>query len=662
MMTGMRSFKLEFNFKENFSARIFIVIALLIITISVAFTVFFVHQQSKSIKESLVKEGELLAKTLAYNGRLGVFAENEDLLKDPVEGVMHNDDVARVRVFNYEGMTLTDWHKKEEGAPRKNAVDKKANVQAVINIVKISNEHLYFQEGNRLEFWAPVISDAAHFTDEALLLTQDVAKGNHRIIGFVNVTLDREVLDRAFRSLLLKSSFIALVCILAGLIATYYTARKISGPLNKLTERVNAMGSDASVKMLPVETGDEIGKLATAFNKMAESLQKKEVEKEHLEEQIRHAQKMEAVGTLAGGIAHDFNNLLTAIIGYGILLQNGLTRKSALSNYIEQILSAAERGANLTQRLLAFSRKQIINPKPLNLNQIVINLYDILLRLIGENIELKLNLAKDDVIVKADEGQMDQVIINLVSNARDAMPEGGTITISTLITEIPGEKPGGTGTIDPGFYGALTVADTGTGIDPETRERIFDPFFTTKEVGRGTGLGLSIVYGIVQQHNGYIDVDSRADHMTSFTVLLPFFESTIEIKRMETLLLPRGNKETVLLAEDDRAVRNLAKHILSKYGYNIIEATDGEDAVRKFLENRNEIQILLLDVIMPKMSGKQAYDSIVKIRPDIKALFISGYPFEVMSKQGILHEGIHFISKPLQPGALLVKLREVLES
>jgi CheY-like chemotaxis protein len=266
------------------------------------------------------------------------------------------------------------------------------------------------------------------------------------------------------------------------------------------------------------------------------------------------------------------------------------------------------------------------------------------------------------VITKADESQMDQVIINLVTNAKDAMPNGGTISLFTHIIELPKLNSSYSNEIKPGIYAALTVSDSGIGIIPETRERIFDPFFTTKETGKGTGLGLSIVYGIVQQHNGYIEVDSQPNLGTSVTVLLPFFERTIETKRMENLLLPKGNKETVLLAEDDRLVRNLTRHILLKYGYNVVEAVDGEDAVRKFQANKDKIDLLLLDVIMPKLNGKQVQEKITRIQPEIRTLFMSGYPFEIMSSQGILEEGAYFISKPLQPGALLMKLREVLET
>ncbi len=662
-MKTLRILNISKAFKENFTAKIFIVIALLIIIISVCFTTFLIRQQSKAVKESLIREGELLTRMLAYNGRLGVFAENENLLKDPVEGIMQNRDVVRVRVLNYEGILLKENRKSSWETFPESSDYENSRMKKTISILREYNEPYYFQDKDYFEFWSPVLTDSEYFTDETLIYTDNLKKkSSSRTIGFVNVTIDKKVLNKTQSTLLFKSFAIAAICLITGLLVAYRVAKTISRPLNRLTERVDAMGTDASVKNLPVETNDEIGKLASVFNKMAESLRKRETEKELLEERIRHAQKMEAVGTLAGGVAHDFNNILTAIIGYGILLQNGLTGKSALSNYIEQMLAAAERAANLTQRLLAFSRKQVISPKPVNLNSVIMNLFDILLRLVGENIDLKLNLTKDDVIVKADEGHMDQVIINLVTNAKDALSSGGAITISSQIVDLPTRKIIGSSNYNPGIYGALIVSDTGSGMSPETRDRIFDPFYTTKDIGKGTGLGLSIVYGIVQQHNGFIEVDSHPLGGTTFTILLPFFEPTIEMKRMENLLLPHGKKEFVLLAEDDKLVRNLARHILLKYGYQVVEAVDGEDAVNRFLENRDSIDLLLLDVMMPKMNGKQAYEEISRISPDIKALFMSGYPFDVMSRQGILEGGIHFISKPLQPGALLSKLREVLDA
>ena len=370
---------------------------------------------------------------------------------------------------------------------------------------------------------------------------------------------------------------------------------------------------------------------------------------------------MEAIGTLAGGIAHDFNNILTAIIGYGNLLQMQLDEDSPSIHNVEQILASAERATNLTQNLLAFSRKQLINPRPINLNESIKDVKKLLAMLIREDIEIKVELTREDLVVMADSGQIEEVLMNLATNARDAMPDGGVLTIATESVELNREFFKAGDHERPGRYGLLSVTDTGIGMDEKTKEKIFDPFFTTKEVGKGTGLGLSMIYGIVKQHEGYLDVSSNPGEGTTFRIYLPLVEAEVEKKKSKSLYPPAGGTETVLLAEDDESVRMLIKEVLERSGYEVIEAIDGEDAVRKFMENEEKIQIFLTDVVMPKKNGKEVYEEIIKTKPDIKALFISGYASDVIHKQGIIEEGINFISKPVLPEVRLRKIREVLD-
>ncbi len=385
-------------------------------------------------------------------------------------------------------------------------------------------------------------------------------------------------------------------------------------------------------------------------------------EKMKLESQLRHAQKMEAVGHLAGGVAHDFNNILTAIVGYGYLLKMKMKEEDPLSYNVDQILASVERGAGLTQSLLAFSRKQVMNPKPANLNKVIESVYKLLKRLVSEDIELKTVLAKEDVTIMADSGQIEQVLMNLVTNARDAMPHGGTVSIETKRIELDDEfiKSHGFGT--PGIYALITICDTGIGMDKETKEKIFEPFFTTKEMGKGTGLGLAIVFGIIKQHNGYINVYSEPGQGTTFRIYLPVIQSGVKDIKPEEQLTPPGGKETILLAEDDEPARKLTKIVLEEFGYTVIESVDGEDAVEKYMENRNLIRLLILDIIMPKKDGKKAYEEIRKISPDIKALFTSGYTADIINQKGIFKERLNFISKPVTPQDLLRKVREILDA
>ncbi len=382
-----------------------------------------------------------------------------------------------------------------------------------------------------------------------------------------------------------------------------------------------------------------------------------------LEEQLRQAQKMESVGLLAGGVAHDFNNVLTAIIGYGNLLQMKLAKTDPLRSYAENIITTAQRAAQLTQSLLAFSRKQVINPVPIELNGIILRVEKLLKRLIREDIELITRLAPADTTVMADSVQVEQVLMNLVTNARDAMPGGGTLTISTEIEELHKDLVAVHGYGKPGTYVRLSIADTGAGMDERTRERIFEPFFTTKEMGKGTGLGLASVYGLIKQHQGFIDVESEPGRGTTFHVYFP----ALKLKRgtekagapAEEVL--KGGTETLLVAEDDEIIRTLTSSILTEFGYTVIVAKDGNDAVSVFRENRDRINLLLLDVIMPRKSGKDACEEMRSIKPDIKVLFISGYSADMISKEGILEKGSGFISKPVSPSELLRKVREALD-
>ena len=384
-------------------------------------------------------------------------------------------------------------------------------------------------------------------------------------------------------------------------------------------------------------------------------------EQRRLEEQVRHSQKLESIGQLAAGISHDFNNILTAIIGYSNLLTMKRKEDELTKNYANQILVLSEKAANLTHGLLAFSRKQIISPRPVDINEIIKRVEKILTRVIGETIELKTHLFDKALIVNADSIQIEQILINLATNARDAMPNGGSLSISTGQTEIDNKFINTHGYGDVGKYALLSVSDTGAGIDEEAKKKIFEPFYTTKEVGKGTGLGLSIAYGIIKQHNGYINVESEIGKGTTFSIYLPLTEESVdkETPTTTTTTIPIGGTETVLLSEDEAAVRTVTKSLLEEFGYKVIEAVNGEDAVTKFKENKDEIQLLVFDVIMPKKNGIEAYEEIKKMKNDIKILFLTGYAKDIIEAKGISEKDATFVSKPVSPNEFLKKLREI---
>lgn len=383
-------------------------------------------------------------------------------------------------------------------------------------------------------------------------------------------------------------------------------------------------------------------------------------ERKKLEAQLRQAHKMEAVGQLAGGIAHDFNNILTAIIGYGSIMQMKMAGNDPLIKIVDSILASAQRAANLTQNLLAFSRKQVMQIQPVDMNKIVKNVYNLLSRIIGEDVELRTTLAPGEVMIQADRSQIEQVLMNLATNARDAMPSGGTLSIETSRAAVDTELIGIHESVPSGIYALLSISDTGEGLDEMTKKRIFDPFFTTKEVNKGTGLGLSIIYGIVKQHEGYISVDSVMGKGTTFRIYLPLCQPANKEDRTEGLPASKGGTETILYAEDDETIREIMEEVLTTAGYTVIVAHDGEDAVHKFIENKDSIRLLVLDVIMPKKSGKEAFDAIKQMRSNIKVLFISGYTADMIQKRGGMEEGVNFLYKPVSPNDLLQKVRALL--
>ena len=645
------------NFREHFSARIFLTFSFLIVIVTLAFTVFFYRYQSSSLTEKTESEGELLATLLAYNARLGVYTENADLLSAPVNGILENPEVLSVAVYTADGKTLALQNRP---GSRLSPDIEKWNSGIGRTLKKTSHPLRLTNDGNFI-IWTRVALKPIITAEDAVYLDAYPTKQVEQIIGSVRVVMDGRQLRKHLHVLLFDSILIGIISLIIGSVIAYLISGRITKPLNRLTDRVKDFSCGKECKEIIVETGDEIGNLASAFNDMVDSLRKREAEKEELEEKLRHSQKMEAIGTLAGGVAHDFNNILMAINGYGALIQFELDEGSKLWSYADQIIRAGERAANLTQRLLAFTRKQVISPRPIILDEIVRNIDKMLSRLITEDIELKFHLEAADKFVMADADQMDQVLLNLVTNARDSMPHGGTIIIATCVVTLEDDFVKRHDQQNGGEYLLVTVSDNGVGINEDIRERIFDPFFTTKEVGKGTGLGLSMVYGIVKQHNGIIELDSEAGKGTTFRIYLPLIEPVSKKEQGKSPVFLQGNMETILVAEDDMVVMGLLKGLLEKNGYNVITATNGEEAVRKFIDHRDSIRLILLDVIMPRKNGKEVYDEIIGIRSDIKAIFMSGYTNDIIDWKGALQEDINLISKPVRPGDLLLKLREVLE-
>ena len=376
--------------------------------------------------------------------------------------------------------------------------------------------------------------------------------------------------------------------------------------------------------------------------------------------QLQQSQKLEAIGQLAGGVAHDFNNLLTAILGYTDLSLRRINEEDPIRKNLKETKKAAERAAALIRQLLAFSRKQILEPKVLDLNVVVRDMHKMLTRLIGENIDLATKQAGDLGIVKADPCQVEQIIMNLVVNARDAMPRGGKVTIETANVTLDGSKHV---SIKPGPYVMLAVSDTGNGMDEETQAKVFEPFFTTKEVGKGTGLGLSTVYGIVKQSGGNIWVYSEPEMGTVFKVYLPRVDSEKAVSEIQPTSEIKDfyGSETILLVEDEDIVRGLTREILSEAGYHVLDAKGGHEAIRLCRDFSGPIELLLTDVVMPGMSGKEVAERLHELRPSARVLFMSGYTDEAIVRHGVLDANVEFIQKPFTWAKLGKKVRDVLD-
>lgn len=386
-----------------------------------------------------------------------------------------------------------------------------------------------------------------------------------------------------------------------------------------------------------------------------------EEERLKLEEQLRQSQKMEAIGTLTGGIAHDFNNILTAIIGFSELIKMRLPEDDPMHMDIDHILAASDRAANLTRSMLAFCRKQIMARKPVDLNEIILNMEKFLRRVIGEDVEMRTELAEFPLKIFADRVQVEQVLMNLATNARDAMHHGGTLTIDTASVEIDSDFVNMHGFGEAGTYAMLALSDTGSGMDAETVKRIYEPFFTTKPVGRGTGLGLSVVYGIVKQHDGFISCYSEKGKGTTIRVYLPIITDNADSGEIAAASQVSRGSETILLVEDDGNVRTPIRLFLENYGYRVIEAVDGEDGVNQFVANEDVIDLALIDVVMPKLNGREVYRRIMERKPEMRVVFMSGYTADILQQEELLDEGMNILMKPTVNRHLLKTIRNLLD-
>lgn len=513
-------YSIKFNdFKKSFGFRIFTsFIAVVLITLS-AFSLLHIYQESGTAKENLIKKGKIVAGFLAKSSKTAVFAENKEALTNIAESVINEEEILSLSIYSLDWDILYETQKKFS---RDDMADSYREISAELPNSKTFKT---IEKPEVIECLTPIVIDALPNPVESMYFETSNKSPKERIIGYVRVGLDKKILTREIKAIFLRVLILALIISLSGTIIIYVAARRVSMPLIKLTESVRMFGIEGAVKKIDFKTDDEFGKLARAFNKMAEDLSKREDEKKALEDQLINAKKMEAVGTLSRGIAHDFNNILATIKGASFILKKKLGENSPMQPYIQKVNTSLERADNLIQSLLAFSKGQGINLQPVNINTLIEKWVPFCVNCSDSYIQCTFSLSDQELIVMADQTQIEQILLNLITNARQAMLQGGLLTVETNTVLISSQNEKDYPSLMAGEYVAIRVADTGTGIREELLDRIFEPFFTTKETGKGTGLGLSIVYGIINQYHGLIDVSTQTGSGTIFTVYLPRHEA-----------------------------------------------------------------------------------------------------------------------------------------
>jgi len=507
--------------RGNFVLKIFLSFAVSVFIVLSIYTSIVLVRETQNVDKALIREGQTLAGLLAYSSKAAVFAEHKAELDEIVKGAMSRQNVMGVSIFAAEDYTLLGkWRKKDAHAADSEDIDKAAFAR-----MKNGSESEISVTEDSLDCYTPVIIEALRADADSLYFDGSSAGKKRNVIGYVKVTMDKSLLKKELKSILIRSVVTFVLVFLAAGLFLILGLKRLTRPLTLLTEQARRLGQGEAVEKLPVDSPDEVGRLTAGFNKMDDDLRKRQEEKDKLEEELRNAQKMEAVGTLARGIAHDFNNILTTVQGSVYILRKKLENDAALMHYIEKMINSIDKARNLTQELITFSRIQKIDLRPIDLKHVVHSMSPVLEGITCDRVSLEISLPEGAVPIIGDPVQIEQILLNLCSNACDAMPDGGALALSLGIVKAadggPGPGPGDLVSLGGGEYGVLTLADTGIGMDDETRQRIFEPFFTTKDVGKGTGLGLAIVYGIVQQHKGHLLMNTKEGEGTTFRIFFP---------------------------------------------------------------------------------------------------------------------------------------------
>jgi len=638
---------------------VFIAFIGIIFLVSSGFTAFFFQHQRKTMEEYLKNSGIILSSILAYNSKIGVFSENKKLLMEPVSGIFQQNDVTNISIFNQKGDLLIQMERFENVVKEKDVITGGSLTSEMLEKLRVFKLPLSIERKKKIDFWAKVLSGSSVPHGEALFFKEKFVPQKDKVIGFVKVTIGKNMLDRALIFLFIKSIVMGIIFLIAGALIIYFVIISITKPLYRLTEGVKALGSKGIIEKLRVEGNDEIGKLANAFNDLYESLDRKNSEKKQLEDQLRHSQKLEAIGTLAGGIAHDFNNMLGIIMGYTELALFDVSDSDSVHRNLKQVLTASNRAADLVNQILVFSRKDKGRLKPIQLPAIVAEALKMLRSSLPSTIEMRQNIKPDLAWILADPIQIHSLIMNLCANAAHAIGKDiGSVKIDVEDVEIDSKTASGHRDLSPGSYQKVTVSDTGIGMTPEIMDRIFDPFFTTKEPGEGTGMGLSMVHGIVKRHKGAMSVQSKPGKGTKFDFFFPIIENK-EIEEVKSPSLITEGHGQILFVDDEKDIVDMGKKIIENFGYQVVGVEDSMEALEIFKNNPDDFDLVISDITMPNITGEDFAKKILSIKPDIPIILCTGYS-DIISERHAKKIGIKkYIMKPFSGQKIAEAINEV---
>lgn len=650
-------------FRNSFQVKIITVSIVFMLVIGASLSGYFMAIQRASQNDALIARAGLLAGSLAHSAKLGIFSENVNLLNDPIGGVAQHQEVVCVVVYNSEGNLLSKAQDPQKAdAIQSLTVDEKMDPD-LSRKLRQSASSVFFSTPEALQVWSPVFSTSGYTAEESLFLKEDGSRKNNRVIGFVGITLGKKVLNKQLYSFLFKAVLISVAMMIAGAVVILLVIKSIINPLSRLTQGIIELRNEGATSNIPVDSEDEIGRLALAFNEMNEALREQRAENLALEMQLRQAQKLEALGTLAGGIAHDFNNVLSPIVGFTELAMDDVPKDGEIYNDLQEIFNAAMRASELVKQILAFSRQTKSELMPLKVQLIVKEAMKLLRASLPTTIALTFNIDANCGPVLADPTDMHRIIMNLCTNAYHAMrDQGGELKVTLENCTLGSDDRVPSLNLPSGKYLKLVVSDTGVGMDAATRERIFDPYFTTKPLGEGTGMGLAVVHGIVKSCGGDILVSSEIDKGTTFELFFPRIESEVEGSGSpEGEPVPVGN-EHILLVDDEAQIIFMMRQMLNHLGYRVTTRTSSIEALEAFASSPDKFDIIITDQTMPNMTGDELAIKLMSIRKDIPVIICTGFS-EKISEEKARKKGIRaLLMKPVIKREMARTIREILDS